>query len=183
MKIKKAIITAAGFGTRFLPITKTIQKEMLPVLNKPMIDYLVDDCVNAGIEEIIFVVKENDTQIQHYYAEDLSLKGYLERMKKPEKYSSVEGLHTKAKFSFVYEKENDPYGTTMPVWLSREYVQNEEAFLILGGDDYIYNKDGSNEVKKKMETFEKSGAEGLMNCINVPKEIVHKYGIAEYKEE
>ena len=183
MKIKKAIIPAAGFGTRFLPITKTIQKEMLPILSKPIIDYLVDDCINAGIEEIIFVVNENDDQIQDYYSENLYFKRYLERMNKADRYQLIGNIHAKARFSFVFQKESDPYGTAVPVLLAKDYVNNEEAFLVVMGDDYFFNADGSNEIKKMIEVFEKSGSKGLVNCIQVAKELVGKYGIAEYREE
>lgn len=183
MKIKKAIIPAAGFGTRFLPITKTIQKEMLPILSKPIIDYLVDDCVNAGIEEIVFVVNENDDQIQDYYRENLYFKRYLERMNKADRYDLIGNIHSKAKFSFVYQKESDLYGTAVPVWLAKDFVKNEEAFLVVMGDDYFYNSDGSNEISKMIDVFEKSNSEGLVTCIRVPKNLVSKYGIAEFKEE
>ena len=182
MKINKALITAAGFGTRFLPVTKTIQKEMLPILTKPTIDLLVDDCIRAGITEFIIVVKENDTQISNYYSEDLVLKRYLEGMKKLEKYDQVANLHTKAKFTFVYQRESDLYGTSVPLLLSKELLKDEKAFLVLMGDDFIYNKDGSSEIKRMIETFNSSGAEGLITCVKVPKNLVNKYGIAEYNE-
>ncbi|MEA2056157.1 MAG: sugar phosphate nucleotidyltransferase, partial [Patescibacteria group bacterium] len=78
MPITKAVISSAGFGTRFLPISKTIQKEMLPILNKPVIDYIVDDCVKAGIKEIIFVINEHNYQTLHYYRENQRLHDYLQ---------------------------------------------------------------------------------------------------------
>lgn len=183
MKITKAIILAAGYGTRFLPITKTVQKEMLPLLQRPFIDYVVDDCIKAGVTDIIFVVKENDVQIRHYYAEDQYLKRYLDKMHKPEKYLPVADLHTKAKFTFVEQHESDPYGTAVPVLLAKEHLINEEAFLVIGGDDYFYNEDGSSEMAKMIELFNASGAEGLVTCIDVPRELISKYGIATYREE
>jgi len=183
MNIKKAIIPAAGFGTRFLPITKTIQKEMLPILSKPIIDYLVDDCINAGIEEIIFVVNENDDQIQDYYSENLYFKRYLEKMNKADRYDLIGNIHSKAKFTFVFQKESDLYGTAVPVWLAKDYVKDEEAFLVVMGDDYFYNADGSNDIAKMIEEFKNSDAKGLVSCIKVPKELVGKYGIAEFREE
>jgi len=183
MRIKKAIISAAGFGTRFLPITKTIQKEMLPILSKPIIDYLVDECINAGIEEIIFIVNENDNQIQDYYSEDLYFKRYLERMNKADRYELIENIHLKAKFIFVFQKEEDPYGTAVPVYLAKDFVKNEEAFLVVMGDDFFYNADGSNEITKMIRVFGESGSKGLVSCITVPKELVGKYGVAEFREE
>jgi len=89
MKINKAVITSAGFGTRFLPISKTIQKEMLPILDRPVVDYVVEDLVKAGIEEIIFVINEHNIQIKHYYSENLRLYEYLKKMGKLSAYEEV----------------------------------------------------------------------------------------------
>ncbi len=97
MKIKKALIAAAGYGTRFLPITKTIQKEMLPILDRPIVDYIVEDCIKAGIEEIIFVISSKNQQIRHFYSEDLNIKKYLESKGKHEQAKQVAQLHSKAK--------------------------------------------------------------------------------------
>jgi len=183
MKIKKAVITAAGYGTRFFPITKTIQKEMLPVLNRPLIDYVVEDCLKAGIEEIIFVVKETDTQIKHFYNESNEVRAYLERMNKMDKYPDLAKLHEKARFSFVVQKPSDPYGTATPLRLVRDHVKNEEAFLMFMGDDFIYNKDGSSEAEKMITYFEQSNAKALATFITKPKELLYKYGVASVKTE
>src|SRR3990167_8356000 len=128
MKITKAVITAAGYGTRFLPVTKTIQKEMLPILSKPLVDYVVDDCIKAGIQEIIFIVKKGDEQLRHYYSEDRELYNYFEKMQKLDKYQLVENLHTKAKFTFVEQPIEVVYGSATPVKLAKELVENDGAF-------------------------------------------------------
>lgn len=179
MKIRKAVITSAGFGTRFLPVTKTIQKEMLPVLNRPLIDYVVEDCVKASIEEIIFVVSEHNTQLCHFYSENDRLQAYLEKMNKAHLYPAVERLHTKAHFSFVIQKDADQYGTATPVKLAKEHVKDEDAFIVFMGDDFVYNPDGSSEAARMIEVFSQSGAIGLATCIEKPTEVLHKYGIAE----
>jgi UTP--glucose-1-phosphate uridylyltransferase len=93
MKIKKAVIAAAGFGSRMLPITKSIQKEMLPVLNRPLIDYVVEDCVKAGIEEIIFVISKHNYQILHFYRENKRLFHYLKKRQKLHLYKKIKTLH------------------------------------------------------------------------------------------
>lgn len=183
MKIKKAVITAAGYGTRFFPITKTIQKEMLPILNRPLIDYVVEDCLKAGIEEIIFVIKNTDTQIRHFYSESVEVKAYLERMNKMDKYPDLEKLHQKAKFVFVVQRPEDPYGTATPLRLVREHVENEEAFLMFMGDDFIYNQDGSSEAQKMIDCFEQANAKALATFVSRPKELLSKYGIANIKRE
>ena len=89
MKIRKAVITSAGFGTRFLPIIKTIQKEMLPIINRPLIDYVVEDCVKAGITDIVFVVSEHNYQVLHYYRENQRLHQYLKDNNKLELYDLI----------------------------------------------------------------------------------------------
>lgn len=183
MKIRKAVITAAGFGTRFFPLTKTIQKEMLPILNKPLIDYVVDDCIAAGIEEIIFVVKDTDQQLRHYFSEANEVKEYLERMGKMDKYEGLSKLHTKAKFTFINQTANDPYGTATPLKLAKPYVENEDAFIMLMGDDFIYNKDGSSETKKMIDYFIASKASALASFVRRPKELLNKYGVAQVRSE
>lgn len=184
MQVKKALITAAGYGTRFFPITKTVQKEMIPVLNKPTIDYVVDDCIKAGIEEIVFVIKPNDTQIRHYYRENKRLYEYLERMNKLEKYEQVKKLHEKADFSFVFQNPEDTYGTATPVKLGRELLQDEDAFLVFMGDDFVYHADGSSEAKYMIENFQAaSDTSALASFVEKPKDELYKYGIADCYEE
>lgn len=183
MNIKKAIITSAGFGTRFLPITKTIQKEMLPILNRPLIDYIVEDCIKAGITEIIFVISEHNNQLIHFYRENHRLYEYLKRMNKIPMYEQVKHLHEQATFTFVKQKDSDTYGTATPVKLSKEHVINEEAFLVFMGDDFIFNTDGSSEAQRMIDVFTQSGAEGLATCVEKPDSLLNKYGIAEIKTD
>ncbi|MCC6711662.1 MAG: NTP transferase domain-containing protein [Candidatus Pacebacteria bacterium] len=183
MKINKALIAAAGFGTRFLPFTKTIQKEMIPVLNKPVVDYLVDDLVKAGITEIVFVINEHNKQILHYFRENNRLKEYLERMNKTHLYEEVKTLHEKANFYFVKQQDSDPYGTTTPLKLAEEYLKNEESFVVLMGDDIPYNADGTSEVSLMIEHLNKTGAKALATFVEQPTSELHRYGIAETFEK
>lgn len=183
MNIKKAVIASAGFGTRFLPITKTIQKEMLPILNRPLVDYVVEDCIKAGITEIIFVISEHNTQLVHFYRENDRLYEYLRRMNKLDMYDAVKHLHEQAQYTFVRQPDSATYGTATPVKLVREHLQNEEAFLVFMGDDFVFNADGSSEAGRMIETFTNSGARGLAACIARPENLLHKYGIAEIRQE
>jgi UTP--glucose-1-phosphate uridylyltransferase len=180
MKIKKALITAAGFGTRFFPITKTIQKEMLPILNRPIIDYIVEDLVIGGIEEIVIVVRNDNSQVQKYYSEDIEVLEYLERMGKTDKYEMIKDIHTKAKFSFITQPADEPYGTATPVKIAKDELINEEAFLVFMGDDYVFNN-GNSMAKDMIDLYHKSEAGSLINCIEVDKSLVSKYGIAEFE--
>lgn len=184
LMIKKALITSAGFGTRFLPISKTIQKEMLPVLTRPIIDYIVSDCVAAGIEEIIIVVKEGENRlVEHFYMEHKSLEQHLTQMGKLEKFHDKIHQYDNIKFTFVPQTVDDNYGTAIPVKLAKKHLENEAAFLVFMGDDFIYNQNGKSEAKAMMEMFEKSGSKGLVTCITKPDEELYRYGVAEVLKE
>ncbi|HNV44834.1 NTP transferase domain-containing protein [Candidatus Woesebacteria bacterium] len=183
MKIRKAVITSAGFGTRFLPISKTIQKEMLPIINRPLIDYVVEDCVKAGITDIVFVVSEHNYQVLHYYRENQRLHQYLKDNNKLELYDLIKDLHTKANFHFIKQSDADDYGTAVPVQLAKEYLQDEEAFLVLMGDDFIYRHNGTSEVAAMMQTYEQSGAAALVTCIEKAESDLPRYGVAKLSEE
>jgi len=181
MKIKKALITAAGFGTRFLPITKTIQKEMLPILKRPIIAYVVDDLVSAGVEEIIFVISEHNIQLLHYYRENKRLYQYLKSRHKLSLYSQVSDLHTKAKFTFIRQPDNAPYGTAVPVQFAKEHLLNEEAFFVFMGDDFLFNADGFSESKAMLQLFKDSGASGVMACVEKPQAEISRYGVVKIR--
>lgn len=183
MNIKKALITSAGFGTRFLPITKTIQKEMLPILDRPLIDYVVEDCIKAGIEEIVFVISEHNIQIKHFYSENKRLYEYLDRMNKTQVYEKVRHLHTQAKFTFVIQPDNEQYGTAVPVKLAQKHFAKEDAFLVFMGDDFVYNPDGTSEASRMIELFKKTKSNALATCIEKPEEHLHKYGVVKLKTE
>lgn len=183
MKITKALITSAGFGTRFLPISKTIQKEMLPILDRPLIDYVVEDCVKANITDIIFVVNEHNYQVLHYYRENERLHQYLKKNNKLALYDHIKNIHQQANFHFVKQSDDDDYGTAVPVRLAKEYLKDEEAFLVLMGDDFIYNHNQASEVGAMIDTFTKSGAKGLVTCIEKPDDLLHRYGVAAFSKE
>lgn len=183
MKIKKALIAAAGFGTRFLPITKTIQKEMIPVLNRPTVDYLVEDLILAGVEEIIFVISEHNSQILHYYRENQRLSKYLNEHGKQELYSQISKLHHKATFHFIRQSDKDTYGTATPLKLARQHLENEPAFFVYMGDDFLFNPKGESESKKMLELFTQSQSSGLVTCLTRPTEVLKLYGVIKLAKQ
>lgn len=183
MKIRTAVIPAAGFGTRFLPITKTIQKEMLPILDRPVVDYLVDDLVKAGVEDIIFVITQQNKQVLHYYQENRRLEKYLQQTGRQQLYEKISNLHQKARFHFVKQPSDGLVGTAIPVSLCRSYLENEEAFFVFMGDNILYNADGSSEAARMIAYREKTGAAAIASFIPQAKEKLHLYGVASIKEE
>ncbi len=169
----------AGYGTRRLPITKAIEKCMLPVGNRPVVDYVVEDCIRAGITEFFFVVGEEFDQIKRYYGQNQILEDYLENKGKTKELEEVRALTKRARFHYVVQDQYQPYGTAVPVMLCTHMIPEDEQVLVLMGDDFIYNPDGSSEVKHLLEATEAAGATSGVLATRIPKEEVEKYGVFE----
>ncbi len=172
--ITKAIIPVAGWGTRRLPITKAIEKCMLPIGNRPIVDYVVEDCVQAGVNEIFFVVNQDfNQQIKAYYGENAPLNEYLQsRGKDP-----LDRAYSNVMFHYIEQASNDKYGTAIPVALAAKYIPDGESAVVLMGDDFIYNEDGSSEVARLIEATADGGS--AMLCAPVSRQEVHRYGVVE----
>ncbi len=178
-QITKAIIPVAGWGTRRLPITKVIEKCMLPIGNRPLVDYVVQDCLKAGIDEIIFVVGEQSTQIRDYYRSNIPLNDYLKRNGKTDQLPLVAALDH-IKLHFVIQPGTGKYGTAVPVTLAADYINEGESAVVLMGDDFIYNSDGSSETARLIEAA--SAGSSAMLGVEVPLEDVGRYGVLELNE-
>ena len=179
MDCTKAIIPVAGYGTRWLPITKAIEKCMLPVGNRPVIDYVVEDCRWAGIRDFIFVVGEEFSQLRRFYGHNQLLEEYLEDAGKMQELDEMRALRTKARFHFVVQDRYQPYGTATPLWLSRHLIKPGEHFLYVFGDNFFYRKDGSSELADLVANTKSIKANSAMLVNEVPWEEVHQYGIVE----
>lgn len=181
MPIKTALITAAGYGSRFFPISKSVQKEMLPILNRPVVDYLVEDCIQAGIEHIILVVRAGDHLVEHFYTEQPRILEQLRRLGTEHKYATLANLHAKAHFTFALQQDDDGYGTGIPVKNARTYLEHEDAFLYLTGDDFIYHANGESEASQLVALYEKTGS-AVLSARTVPEDQTHRYGIVETED-
>ncbi len=179
MNITKAVIPVAGWGTRRLPITKAIEKCMLPIGNRPIVDYVVQDCIAAGITDIYFVVSEWMTQIQAYYSENGLLDAYLIAEGKELLLPTVRPPRT-VNFHYITQDTNGKYGTAIPVSLIAPELQPGESVVVLMGDDFIYNQDGSSEVKRLIDRTPENG--NAMLGVTVPREAVRHYGAIETNE-
>lgn len=181
MTITKAIIPVAGWGTRRLPITKAIEKCMLPIGNRPIVDYVVQDCLKAGITEIIFVVGEQSTQIQDYYRSNIQLNDYLKREGKEDRLPLIAPIPD-VKFHFVMQSSQGKYGTAVPVALAADYLAKDESVVVLMGDDFIYNADGLSEVARLLAGTPE-GQSGILGVI-VPENdtTIARYGFIETNE-
>lgn len=176
-KPTKVIIPVAGYGTRRLPLTKAIEKCMVPIGNRPVIDFVVEDCIRAGIKEIIFVVSEQASQLKAYYSRNYALEQHLENKGKADMIKIIqppEGIE----FKYVTQPDGK-YGTTVPVWLCREYINPDEQVLVIMGDQFFYRDDGGSNVTDLINIVaEKDAVSGLLG-VNVPQEDVGKYGVIE----
>ncbi len=170
--ITKAIIPVAGWGTRMLPITKSIEKCMLPIGNRPLIDFVVQDCLAAGITELIFVTSENSTQLESFYRSNIHLNDYLRRKGKEDMLPLVAPV--KAKMHFITQPSYGKYGTAVPVALAADYLEDDESAVVLMGDDFMYNADGSSEVARLLA----GTPEGQCSLLakEVPGDDISRYG-------
>lgn len=179
--VTKAIIPVAGWGSRRLPITKTIEKCMLPIGNRPIIDYIVQDCIKAGINELIFVVSEQSSQLQDYYRSNIPLNDYLARQKKEELLKLVAPLKD-VTLHFVVQPSYGKYGTAIPIAIASSYVLEGESVLVPGGDDFFYNPDGSSEIARLLESTP-SGESGILAAVLPESDtLTGRYGYVEEDE-
>jgi UTP--glucose-1-phosphate uridylyltransferase len=179
----KAIIAVAGYGTRRLPITKALEKCMLPVGNRPIIDYVVDDCIKAGITEFYFVVGEEFSQLKRYYGHHQLLEEYLQEKGKLHELAEITQLRSKARFHYVIQDQHQPYGTTTPIWLCRQFVHADEKVLVVFGDQFFHRTDGQSEMTRFMARAQQSDAPAAMLANEVSWDDVSHYGILETREE
>jgi len=178
MEIKKAIIPVAGWGTRRLPITKTIEKSMLPVGNRPIVDYVVEDCARAGIKEVYIVIDEKPfSQVKAYYEQNATLNKYLIARGKEDKLSIVDTKPAGMTIHFFTQKDVDTrYGSAPPVAQVIETFKIDEPVAVLMGDDFIFNHDGSSDLRRLIDLIKTPEDSGLL-AVQVPLDEVEKYGV------
>jgi UTP--glucose-1-phosphate uridylyltransferase len=178
--ITKAIIPVAGWGTRRLPITKAIEKCMLPIGNRPLIDYIVRDCLQAGITDIYFVISKGDTQIQKYFSVNQDLNTYLTYNGKQDLLPLVTPPQN-VNFHYIEQEPNGKYGTAVPVGLCLPYIAKGESVAVMMGDDFIYNADGSSELMRLKEATPQGMSSML--TVQIPQEEVARYGVIQFNEQ
>lgn len=149
---------------------------MLPIGNRPLVDYVVQDCLAAGITELIFVVGEDSDQLQDYYRSNIKLNDYLKRNGKAEMLPLVSPLQG-VTLHFITQPSYGKYGTAVPVELAADFVEEGESVVVLMGDDFIYNADGSSEVRRLIDATP-PGQCGLL-AARISQEQVGRYGVVE----
>lgn len=173
IKVRKAIIPAAGFGTRFLPATKAVPKEMLPIIDIPTIQYIVEECIDSGIEEILIIDNDSKPEIRKHFSVDKRLEKKLLDNNKFNEYELVHNIATKVKISYV--QQNDPKGLGHAVSLGEEFASGEPV-VVLCGDDIMVNKNGLPITKQLIDAYEKTG-NSILGVQEILRENVYKYGV------
>lgn len=177
MKVKKAIIPAAGLGTRFLPATKAQPKEMLPIVDKPTIQYIIEEAVASGIEDIIIVTGRSKRAIEDHFDRSLELEAALSKTGKDDMLEEIQGISELANIYYIRQKEAKGLGHAIAC--ARTFIGNE-PFAVLLGDDIVYNEE-TPCLKQLLNVFDEYQT-SILGVQTVPMEDTSKYGIVEGKE-
>ena len=175
MKVRKAIIPAAGLGTRFLPATKAMPKEMLPIVDKPTIQYIVEEAINAGIEDILIVTGKGKRAIEDHFDNSFELeqnllsKGKVDLLNEVQKPSNVD-IH--------YIRQKEPKGLGHAIWCARKFIGNE-PFAVLLGDDIVQSETPC--LKQMIDQYDRFSS-SMLGVQSVNPEEVSRYGIVDGKE-
>lgn len=173
-KIRKAVIPAAGLGTRFLPATKAMPKEMLPIVDKPIIQYVVEEAVASGIEDIIIVTSSNKRSLEDHFDYPYELEKKLEEAGKHEQLAEIRRIASLA--NFIYVRQRGPYGNASPV-LTAKHIVGEEAFAVLWGDEFIHANPP--RLKQMVDVYNEH-KKSVISAVRIPNpQDVSNYGIAD----
>lgn len=181
-KVRKAVITDAGFASRYLPITKTVPKAMLPLGNRPVMQLVVEECVEAGIEEIIIVATPEGKPIyEDYFNNNVNrIRKQLASQGKEDRYAAVQHVLDYPKIIVITQDPALPYGNGSPVASAKDFLTKEEAFLVLYSDDVVFGEKGA--AKALVEAYEKNPeAEAIIAVQEVKGKEIEKYGAVKFK--
>lgn len=174
-KIRKCVIPAAGLGTRFLPATKGLPKEMLPIIDKPTILYQVEEAVQAGIEEVIIIISKAKEDMKKFFARDEEYEHYLIEKGHPEFAKEIKRIATLCKITYVYQNEQKGLGHAI---LCCKEAVNNEPFAVILGDDLIVNEGGKTATEQLIDAYNSTGC-SILGVQEVDPSLTHKYGIVD----
>ncbi len=175
-QVRKAVIPAAGLGTRFLPVTKSLPKELLPILDKPMLQYVVEEASQAGIEQIILVVSPGKESIAGYFQPDPSLESHLLASGAPDLVSKVNYASNLAQVSAVIQER--PLGLGHAVLMAKDAVGNEPFVVILPDDIIEIAENSTGAIAQMLEVFQRHGG-GVVAVEPMPWDVVQNYGVVD----
>ena len=171
-KVTKAVIPAAGLGTRFLPFTKSIPKEMLPIVDKPTIQYIIEEIVDSGIKDILIINGRNKVVMVNHFDNVPELEFHLKQTGKEEELRIIEDISNMANIFTIRQKEAKGLGHA--VLCAKEFV-GDEPFAVVLGDDVVYNADKP-ALRQMLDVYDRFG-KSVIGVQQVPRQETHKYGI------
>lgn len=175
--ITKAIIPVAGWGTRRLPITKVVEKSMLPVGNRPLVDYSVQDLVRAGVTDIYMVISNVEPcQVKEFYQDNVALNQYLQERGKTDRLELAKTLPENVKVHYTAQDPSGKYGTAVPIAMVVEEYGIDEPVLVFMGDDFIWNPGGESAAESLTKVLQNDKESAILG-VEVPKNEVDKYGV------
>ena len=175
----KAIITDAGFASRYLPITKTIPKAMLPLGNRPIMQLVVEECIDAGIEEIIIVATPDGVKIYDDYFHNPvpKIEAQLASQGKNDRFEPVKKVLNFPKITVIEQDQSLPYGNGSPIASARKFINDDEAFVVAYSDDVVF---GSSDIKTLIDSYKAHpDAKSIIIAQEMPHEEMSKYGAIE----
>ncbi|MBR3138724.1 hypothetical protein IKG38_01815 [Candidatus Saccharibacteria bacterium] len=180
--ITKAIIPVAGWGTRRLPITKIIEKSMLPVGNRPLVDYSVQDLIKAGVKDIYMVISNTEPcQVQEFYKDNLALNQYLTDRGKVDRLKLAKTLPDDVTIHYTIQDPADKYGTAVPIALVMKEYHLNEPVLVFMGDDFIWNPNGESAAEALIKSVKDENDSAILG-VEIDKSKVEKYGVLSEKD-
>jgi len=179
-KVTKAVIAVAGYGTRFLPATKNQPKEMLPIIDKPIVQYLVEEAVESGIKDIILVTRFGQTSMENHFDSNLELEIQLEKNGKKEELEKVQRIYRMANYIYVRQGRHLPYGNGTPLLCVSNIISPGERFVYMFGDDLVLAKKPC--TKQIVDYSDKKNGEVVVAVQEVPEKEVSRYGIYKLKK-
>ena len=176
-KITKAIIPVAGWGTRRLPITKVVEKSMLPVGNRPLVDYSVQELIEAGVTDIYMVISNVEPcQVREFYQDNLALNKYLEERGKSDRLALAKTLPDHVRIHYTTQDPSGKYGTAVPIAMVVEEYSLDEPVLVFMGDDFIWSPDGPSASEALLASL-KDPSDSAILGVEIPQGDVEKYGV------
>lgn len=183
MEVKKAVITTAGYSTRFLPVCKSVPKPMLPIIDVPIIHELVKECIDGGIEDIIIVTSYGNSSLEDYFDSRPDLENYLKVAQKEDRYVRFNEVFGKANVMCVRQNKALPYGSGSAILAAKPWISQGEPFAILYGDDLLLSTtSGIGQLKKEYES-KQGNVGGVIGVQKILPEETSKYGCIKFKDE
>ena len=182
-KINKGVIAAAGRGTRFLPATKGYPKELVPILQKPNIQYLVEELLGASVDQIAIIHRHGDNKIKRYFTPDPELEKYLKANKKENFLNSLRQIWEKSKvLKFIPQSPKLPYGSSSPILAAKSFI-DKNPFIFMYGDDMVVENKPGTYLKSLIEIFGKYQAGIVAGASTVPWKEINRYSSVQYKKD